>query len=156
MECQYSKKCKDYDKKSYICNETGGFYYGGRKPADCYVSMSESNKPRRFSVKRNPKKLLSKSFVAKQKMRFFVGFSFVGAMMSFVNLILLLKLNYGEITMTTIMLIGSCLFIGIWAIGFGYYRSGMWDAENTVQSNELNSFMREMKEKIDKIAERHG
>ena len=151
MECQYSKKCKDYDKKSYICNETGGMYYGRNRPAGCYVSMSEK-KGKKGKIKGK----ISRRFFAKQKMRFFVGFSFVGAMMSFVNLILLLKLNYGEITMTTIMLIGSCLFIGIWAIGFGYYRSGMWDAENTVQSNELNSFMREMKEKIDKIAERHG
>jgi hypothetical protein len=118
------------------------------------MPIKEPSPFRAGSVRRNPKKLLSKSFVAKQKMRFFVGFSFVGAMMSFVNLILLLKLNYGEISLLTIMLIGGCLFIGIWLIGFGYYKSGMWDAENTVQSNELNSFMREMKEKIDKIADK--
>ena len=41
MKCKYWKLCKQYEKKDYTCNETGGSYYSDGRGGGCYREQQE-------------------------------------------------------------------------------------------------------------------
>ena len=102
-----------------------------------------------------------KSFIARNKLRFFLGMGFLGVFMSVFNFLTFAKVwsetfEYFGIPMVLVYVaIPTVLIFGCWYFGFWYEMNKLWEEEIVHQNQninpQLNELMKDVKEIKDEL-----
>ena len=104
----------------------------------------------------------TKAFVARNKLRFAIGMSFVGMFMSMFGYLTFAKvwsatLEYYHIPVTLIYIFGPIIIIlSCWYFGYWYEMKKIWEYEVSHQNKNINPEFSKVCEDIKKIKEALG